>query len=415
MNAVVSRSGRTLRLLVVEFARHMIAQVVRAYAFVEGWLLDRKKGRYGLAVTRILIGLGGIGMLVSNWSSRFYTFGDGMAWTGELEHPSSDFPSIWLFSGFRLVQHSEALFTLGYLVLGVLALLMVLGWRTKIVLPLYLIGFVSFIELNDKVGDQSDNMYRMLMIVLLFADTSSRWSLDARRRRNKPTSMRRHLRIATPLKPFSNLTHNLGLVIITMHVAFVYGSGALYKAQGETWSHGFAIYNPLHVERFSTWPEISDWFTKFGPLVVALGWGTIIIQIMFLPMLMNRITRITALIVILSFHLGIAVFMGLPWFSMAMIAIDAIFVRDATWRSMSASATRAWALSKVVDAPVPAAVAEPVEAASATKSETSAPDPARPDTPEDPEASRSTAEPDAAPDAAPESDEGADCDAVVVA
>ena len=39
-----------------------------------------------------------------------------------------------------------------------------------------------------------------------------------------------------------------------------------------------------------------------------------------------------ALVGILSFHLGIALLMGLPWFSLTMIAVDAIFIKDRSLR-----------------------------------------------------------------------------------
>lgn len=51
-------------------------------------------------------------------------------------------------------------------------------------------------------------------------------------------------------------------------------------------------------------------------------------------MLLSRPTRVIALIGILSFHIGIGVMMGLPWFSLTMIAIDSIFIRDRTWSAM---------------------------------------------------------------------------------
>jgi hypothetical protein len=37
----------------------------------------------------------------------------------------------------------------------------------------------------------------------------------------------------------------------------------------------------------------------------------------------------------MSFHIGIGVLMGLPWFSLAMIGIDFIFIRDRTWMKAS--------------------------------------------------------------------------------
>src|SRR5699024_6158393 len=48
---------------------------------------------------------------------------------------------------------------------------------------------------------------------------------------------------------------------------------------------------------------------------------------------------------ILSFHLGIALLMGLPWFSLTMIAVDAIFIRDRSFAKLSAYLRHWWASS----------------------------------------------------------------------
>ena len=49
-----------------------------------------------------------------------------------------------------------------------------------------------------------------------------------------------------------------------------------------------------------------------------------------------------ALVGILSFHVGIGVLMGLPWFSLTMIAVDAIFIRDETWKRMGTAIASTW-------------------------------------------------------------------------
>lgn len=59
-------------------------------------------------------------------------------------------------------------------------------------------------------------------------------------------------------------------------------------------------------------------------------------------MLLLRPTRLVALVGILSFHIGIAVLMGLPWFSLTMIAIDAIFIRDRSWQRLQSGLSRRW-------------------------------------------------------------------------
>ncbi|WP_324012800.1 HTTM domain-containing protein [Microbacterium sp. JZ37] len=325
VRAIAARTPRALGRLVSELLRIVWDVARRAWLFTEAWLLDSKKSLYGIAVTRILLGLTGVGLLLTNFSTRLYTFGSGSAWNGEAAEPVSDFPKIWLFGLFDSVRLDDGLFTVLYLVLLALAVLFTLGWRFKIVLPVYFVLWVSFIEMNDAVGDQGDNMYRIVLILLFFADPAARWSLDARRR------ARGGDRTILP-REISNLLHNLALVAMTAQVCFVYVSGGLYKAGGDPWSGGYAVYNPLMTERFGTWPVLSELITAWGPAVTIASWGSIILQIAFPFMLLSRPTRILALFGIMSFHIGIGVLMGLPWFSLAMIGIDFIFIRDRTWQ-----------------------------------------------------------------------------------
>ncbi len=371
MSAPQSVVGRTVR-HIGRFIAGIIGQIVhvivhdvilRGLRYIEQWLTGDKHARYGLAVTRMLLALTGIGLLLANYRTRLYTFASGSAWNGEAAQPISDFPKIWLFSGFHRLALHDGWFTVAYLALLVLAILLLVGWHTKIVLPIYWVGWVSFIEMNDMVGDQGYNMYRIVLLTLMFADTAGRWSLDARRRRatDRQTGwwLKRKWRgeavlpgwITTPL-------HNLAIVVVTCHVCFVYASGSLFKAGGVPWQTGYAIYNPLHVARFSPWPELAD-LISWAPLVTAISWSSIILQMCFPLALTRRVTRVIALIGILSFHLGIAVLLGLPWFSLAMIAIDAIFVRDVTWRHMADAVTSTWRQSDI-GAPPAIAGGDPV-------------------------------------------------------
>ncbi|MDJ1370779.1 HTTM domain-containing protein [Gulosibacter molinativorax] len=304
------------------------------YTIAENWLIDTKKATYGLAITRILLGLSAVGLLVSNWRTRLYSFGSGSLWNGEGLEAKSDFPQIWLFSAFHRAMPNDLAYTALYLLLLALAIAFTLGWRTRIVHPIFLVLWISFIEANDMLGDQGDNMYRIALFFMLFANCGMRWSLDARRREKKfgPTTNESP---TTQWGQVQNIAHNLVLVILTAQVSFVYISGALYKAGGDPWSGGYAVYNPLMTDRFGTWPWLSEIATAWGPLVTIATWGSIIMQLAFPFMLLTRPTRVIGLASILTFHIAIAVLMGLPWFSLAMIAIDSIFVTDRTWQNMA--------------------------------------------------------------------------------
>ncbi len=317
-------------------------KLAQGWNWLEEMLTGRYHATYGLAVTRILIGFAGLGLILTNFSARHYTFGVGSAWNGEIAEPKSDFPTIWLFSLFHRAVTTPPLFTAMMIGLALLAIVIILGWRTRIVLPIYLVLWVSFIELNDGAGDQGDNAYRMFMIAMLFADTTRRWSLDARRRARNPEFPDND---GGQWRWALIMANNLAIVVLAFQVCAIYMSGGLYKAGGEAWQHGFAVYNPLHTQQFGTWPVLSDLMTAWGPMVVAISWGSILFQCAFPFMLFNRYTRIIALLGILSFHLGIALLMGLPWFSLTMIAVDAIFIRDRSFAKVSAYLRHWWTSS----------------------------------------------------------------------
>lgn len=341
---------------------HVGAIIARAYRFCESWLLDSKKALYGLAVTRILLGVAAIGLLLANAGTRLYAFGSGSLWNGESLEAKSAFPQIWLFSSFHHAMSNDLLYTALYVLLLALAVAFTLGWRFKLVLPVFWVLWVSFIEANDMLGDQGDNMFRIVVFLLIFADPAARWSFDARRRAVRPRTR------SADREQIGNLFHNLTLVVLTAQVSFVYVSGALYKAGGTPWSGGYAVYNPLQTDQFGTWPWLSDLATAWGPAVALATWGSILVQLAFPFLLLTRRTRIFGLAAILSFHIAIAVLMGLPWFSLAMIAVDAIFVPDGTWRGMTTGLRSAFADArrKVTDA-------EPAAPEEADSPETSAP------------------------------------------
>ncbi|MCP2049224.1 UNVERIFIED_ORG: hypothetical protein J3D58_003296 [Paenarthrobacter nicotinovorans] len=339
LRSTAATIGRIWRNFWSEGPRYLLLVLRNVLVTLDGWLMDSKKATYGLAVTRMLLAITALGLLATNFSTRFYTFGSASAWTGELESPRSPFPGIWLFSAFHELIQYDVLFTLLYLFVGVLAIALLLGYRTRIVLPAFWVLWVSLIELQDMVSDQGDNIFRIALLGLVFADSSMRWSLDARRRARAAASASAISRLwqGAPVLPqaLTNLSHNLVVVILTCQVAFVYVAGALFKAGGTVWQNGTAVYYPLHVARFAPWPELSELVSAWAPAVAIASIGSILIQLLFPGALLFRWTRIPVLFAMVGFHFGIAVLMGLPWFSLAMVAIDSIFVRDVTWQRIA--------------------------------------------------------------------------------
>jgi uncharacterized membrane protein YphA (DoxX/SURF4 family) len=332
------------------------AGAVRLYEQGESWILDAKRASYGIAVTRMLLGGAILGVLLTNFSTRFYTFGAGMAWSGQLQYPNSAFTQMWPFGMYLHAASDPALATVLYLLAILLAVLFILGYRARIVSIGLFVMWVAIVESNTYVNDQSDNLIRIALIVMFFTAPSERWSLDSLRRRRFSGRVRtrwgktwfaRWWMYERVLPEWlTNILHNFAIIALACQVSFIYVSGGFYKAGGAPWSGGTAIYDPLHVAQFAPWPELSNLVTSWGPGVAFATVLTLLVQTSFPLLLLRRGTRILALIVMLCFHLGIALLMGLPWFSLSMIAIDAIFIRDVTWRHLSSSVSAAWRSQK---------------------------------------------------------------------
>ncbi|MFF1837092.1 HTTM domain-containing protein [Streptomyces sp. NPDC058231] len=131
------------------------------------------------------------------------------------------------------------------------------------------------------------------------------------------------------LDVLANLAHNVTLVVIMVEVCLIYATAGWYKIQGSRWQDGTALYYPLKLDYFTPWPALSDILASNGVMVMVLTYGTVIVQVAFPFTLFNRRVKNVLLVVMMCEHLGIALLLGLPFFSMAMIAADSVFLPTA--------------------------------------------------------------------------------------
>jgi hypothetical protein len=132
--------------------------------------------------------------------------------------------------------------------------------------------------------------------------------------------------LRTLLDVLANLAHNAGLVVIMAEVCLIYATAGWYKIQGSRWQDGTALYYPLKLDYFTPWPGLSGLLASSALAVMVLTYATVIVQVAFPFTLFNRRVKNVLLVVMIGEHAGIAVLLGLPFFSMAMIAADAVFL-----------------------------------------------------------------------------------------
>ncbi|MER8183339.1 HTTM domain-containing protein [Kitasatospora sp. NPDC094015] len=274
------------------------------------------------AVVRIGIALAWGGFLLREWPNRRELYGDRSPWSAELAGKllgeTHAFTVLtWSDSRlwFELVYH-----------LGVLAaVLLALGWRTRASSLLFAVTAVSLQNRNVLVGDGGDNVVHLMAIYLVLVRCGRVWSLDARRRRRRPPRAPMGEPRAV-LDALVTMVHNCGMLVIAAQVVLIYSTAGWYKVQGSRWQDGTALHYPLHLDYFTPWPGLSGLLGSSLLLTFLLTYGTVILQVGFPFTLANRRLKNVLLALMMAEHLAIAVTLGLPFFSLAMIAADAVFL-----------------------------------------------------------------------------------------
>ncbi|MGV9882678.1 HTTM domain-containing protein [Streptomyces sp. NPDC003006] len=268
--------------------------------------------------------------------------------------------------------------------------LLLLGWRTRTMSVLFMIGVLSLQNRSIFIGDGGDNVIHLMATYLVFTRCAQVWSLDARRAararvedtdrvgpllwwvlglglsvvtfmgelsggwpwifwglwlahglwwavgRRAPRSELRKL-----LDVVANIAHNAGLLVIMVEACLIYATAGWYKIQGSRWQDGTAVYYPLNLDYFSPWPALSELLSSNGLILMLVTYGTVAVQVAFPFTLFNRRVKNVLLAAMIVEHAVIAVVLGLPFFSLAMITADAVFLPTTFLRRLGEWVARA--------------------------------------------------------------------------
>ncbi|MFC9912900.1 HTTM domain-containing protein [Streptomyces sp. NPDC127197] len=285
-----------------------------------------------------------------------------------------------------------------YVLAAVSSLLLIVGWRTRTMSVLFMVGVLSLQNRSVFMGDGGDNVLHLMCIYLVFTRCGQVWSLDARRARLARAARARGERVTDRTGPvlwgvlglalfavtavgrldgdwfvpallwavwvaqalwwivgrlartgqprimldvIGNILHNGTLLVIMAEACLIYATAGWYKIQGSRWQDGTAVYYPLHLDYFSPWPALADLLSASGTLVMLVTYGTVIVQVAFPFTLFHRRVKNVLLAIMITEHAVIAVVLGLPFFSLAMIAADAVFLPTPFLRRLGDGAARA--------------------------------------------------------------------------
>ncbi|WP_242582656.1 HTTM domain-containing protein [Streptomyces sp. MST-110588] len=406
----------------------------RGFARVTGSAL----APYQTAVIRIGFAATWFLFLLREWPNRLSLYGPDGPWSLDMAR--------------RLLANNHAFsvltwsdgrgwFEFVYAAALVSSALLMLGWRTRTMSVLFMIGVLSLQNRSVFVGDGGDNVIHLMSIYLVLTRCGQVWSLDARRakRAARRAEARRAgdqeaderragdqqavarpgtgpdlpgiilwsvlglaLAVAqslgvygltwfehgpfpqmgwalalwglwlihgvwwavrryapgeprTVLDALAKLAHNGALLVIVCEVCLIYATAGWYKIQGSRWQDGTAVFYPMHLNYFSPWPELSQALGDNGLLIMLISYGTVAVQVAFPFTLFNRRLKNVLLVVMICEHLSIAFLLGLPFFSLAMVAADAVFLPTnfLKWLAARISAVRDRLLNRGRDRGLP--------------------------------------------------------------
>ncbi|MDQ0582218.1 HTTM domain-containing protein [Streptomyces rishiriensis] len=350
---------------------------------------------YQSAVVRIGFSVTWLLFLLREFPHRQELYGPDGPWDWELARQLID-----TNGAFTALMWSDGRgwFEAVYLLALLFAGLLLLGWRTRAMSVLFMVGVLSLQNRSVFMGDGGDNVLHLMSIYLVFLRCGRVWSLDARRERRAQEARARGERVTDRVGPvlwavtgfvlvtvtvagrfhsdwtipallwaawavqglwwavgrrtksaeprvlldvIGNVLHNGALFVIMAEACLIYATAGWYKIQGSRWQDGTAAYYPLHLDYFSPWPALADLLAASGTMVLLATYGTVIVQVAFPFTLANRRMKNVLLALMMTEHAVIAVLLGLPFFSLAMIATDAVFLPTTFLHRMGGWAARA--------------------------------------------------------------------------
>jgi hypothetical protein len=275
---------------------------------IHDWLAVQPHQRQGLRALQVCLGL----MLLfrASTEARFAAYLWGPRGIGQ--GSSAMFLHPWL------AKWADAIYGLDLgpkavvVVLGLAATCLVFGYRTRLAAGAALLSFWMLEARLSELGDGGDNAARLTLTYMLLVLSSGK------------TAERGSLAV---------WLHNVGVLAIGLQIGVIYLTSGFMKITGEKWNNGTAMYVISQVEWFSH-PALRGMFVD--PFVTTLtSYATMLFQFWFPIAVLTRFRLIWVAIGI-AFHLGIAVFMGLICFSLAMIGLELFLITDAEYTRLAA-------------------------------------------------------------------------------
>ena len=227
-------------------------------------------------------------------------------------------PSIHLMSGSAKIQACLLI------VAGVMALALVVGYRTRVATALSWVLLLSLHTRNELILHGGDSLLLLMLFWSLFLPLGARFSVDAALEPDAPRSQHHYFSVAT--------------MAFLLQMMFVYFFGALHKTDPMWIPDGTAVYHTLQLD-FMTTP-FGVWLGRFEGLLRVITysvWGLELLgPILVFSPLWNAPIRLVVLVLLTGTHLGFVACMNLGLFPWVSILSLVAFLPRSFWDAIEA-------------------------------------------------------------------------------
>lgn len=272
------------------------------------WMTGAPRALEALSLLRAVLGLVSVSIYMAQYRDRALLFGpDGVYGTTGIRDSAASIGTWSLYGVSEDPWFFEILFHAGLFI----AVLVMLGVGDRALLAVHWILIWSLYMANPGLMDGGDALAATATCFLLLTRCYSAFTV----RRIRPQSN----------GALANVCNNTGLLLLATQVVIVYLMAGLYKVQGQLWQDGTALYYILNVPEFFL-PGITPLVVQSDWVLVIGAYTTVLASVFFPVLVLFRAGRPFAVAMMLTFHLAIAVLMGLTSFALVMAAYDLLFV-----------------------------------------------------------------------------------------
>jgi hypothetical protein len=220
-----------------------------------------------------------------------------------------------------------------FLLWALVNLLLLVGYRTRLMAVLNFVMILSIHERNIYVLSGADTTLRVLSFWTMFLPLGQYYSIDAVRKRWARYA-RSHVLENLRVSPLPQTAFAFPVRLVQLQIAIIYIFTFVLKLPGEIWRRGEALFYAFQL-RTLTLPT-ADWLSVNAPdwLLKVMTYTALVSEGAFVPLVFSPIGqplfRMLGLFLGTMLHLGIAVTMAIQDFSLVMI-ISYFTLYEARW------------------------------------------------------------------------------------